>query len=198
VVIAGNHIGTGETFLLPAFIKRPLTFAAKKELFQGTTLWRRFARRLLLAIHQVPIDRAGGSASAGALRSVETVLAEGGVVGFFPEGKRSPDGRLYKGHTGFARLALDQGAVVVPVGCIHTDFRQGWLPWPWCYKPELHFGEPIRFPDQVRQAYLAAPTREESGAILRQVTDDVMRAIQAITGQEYVDEYARRQKPPPK
>ncbi|MDR1808446.1 MAG: 1-acyl-sn-glycerol-3-phosphate acyltransferase [Propionibacteriaceae bacterium] len=196
VILAGNHLGTGETFLVPAVLHRPMTFAAKKELYTKPGLWGRFARWFLYAIHQVPIDRSGGGAADTAMHSVENVLEEGGVVGFFPEGKRSPDGKLHKGHTGVARLALDAGCPVVPFGVANTRFRKGWLPWPWLYGPTVTIGEPVTIDAATRDAYLGAANRDESGAVLRRVTDDIMRAIQAITGQEYVDEYARRRADP--
>jgi len=194
VILAGNHLGTGEAFLVPVLVPRQLTFPAKKELFRTDTLLRRMGAWFLRMIHQVPMDRAGGQASADALGSIYQVLAKGGVVAIHPEGHRSPDGRLYKGRTGVARLALITGAPVIPFGCFRTRFTRKWLPFPWLYHPEIRMGTPFQFPDQMRQAFLDATDREESGKILRQATDEVMEKIQAITGQEMVDEYSYRPK----
>jgi 1-acyl-sn-glycerol-3-phosphate acyltransferase len=194
VILAGNHLGIGETFLLPALITRPVVFAAKAELFEGKG-WHRFGGWFLRAVRQVPMDRTGGRASVSGLGSVETILATGGVVGIFPEGTRSPDGRLHRGHTGVARLALGEGAPVVPVGFRGTDFRHGgWLVSPWFEAPQIVIGEPLTFDAATRQAYLDAPDRAAARAVLRTATDQVMAAIQALTGQEYVDAYAARGK----
>ncbi|MCL2736194.1 MAG: 1-acyl-sn-glycerol-3-phosphate acyltransferase [Propionibacteriaceae bacterium] len=191
-ILAGNHLGTGETFILWALAPVDVTFAAKKELFRTDTLWRRFAGWFLRAMHQVPMDRSGGEASADAMGTAEDHLRQGGYVAFHPEGHRSPDGRLYKGRTGVARLALAVGAPIVPFGCFNTRFTRKWLPFPWLYHPELRMGDPFTFPEEMRQAYLTAADREQAHAILREATDEVMRHIQAITGQEMVDEYSYR------
>lgn len=193
-ILAGNHLGTGEAILIPALIPRQVTFPAKQELFRTDTILHKMGAWFLRMFHQVPMDRAGGEASADALGSIYEVLEEGGVVAIHPEGHRSPDGRLYKGHTGVARLALRSGAPVIPFGCFRTRFTRKWLPFPWLYRPEIRLGEPFTFPDQLCQDYLQAPNREEAGAILREATDEVMRRIQAITGQEMVDEYSYRAK----
>ncbi|OYW71586.1 MAG: hypothetical protein B7Z24_02150 [Pseudomonadales bacterium 32-42-5] len=119
-ILAGNHLDAGDTFSLPALIGPQVTFPAKKELFEGKGFKRRFVAWFLRAVGQAPIDRAGGRQSAATLGSVEEILAKGGVVAIFPEGTRSPDGHLYKGHTGVARLALTSGKPVLPVGLINT------------------------------------------------------------------------------
>jgi len=191
-IFAMNHLGTGESFLLMVLVRPQITYPAKKELFSRATWLHRLGAWILTNLHQVPLDRAGGSTSADALGSVYDVLAAGGFVGIFPEGHRSPDGRLYKGRTGVARLALTSGAPVIPVGCFRTRFTRGWLPFPWLYRPELRFGAPLHFPEATRQAFLTAPTREAAGEVLRETTDAVMAAIAAITGQEMVDEYSYR------
>jgi 1-acyl-sn-glycerol-3-phosphate acyltransferase len=192
-IFVGNHIGTGETFLLPAFVKPQLTFPVKKELFKTDTLLHRLGGWFLKTFHQVPMDRAGGRSAVDGLGAMLDVLEKGGFVAIFPEGHRSPDGRLYKGRTGVARLALPADATIIPVGAFRTRFtRRKWLPFPWLFRPELRFGTPFKLPEAMRQAFLAAPNHDASSAILREATDEVMRHVQAITGQEMVDEYSLR------
>ncbi|MDR0849754.1 MAG: 1-acyl-sn-glycerol-3-phosphate acyltransferase [Propionibacteriaceae bacterium] len=194
LIVAANHIGTGETFLLPAFAKPQMTFPAKDALFRRDTLFRRMLAWVLTKAHQVPMDRSGGNASAGGMSSLMKCLKAGGVIAIFPEGHRSPDGRLYKGHTGIARLALGADAPILPYACFRTRFTKKWLPFPWLYRPELSMGEEFRFPPEMRDRYLNAATTEEAGAVLREATDEVMRRIQELTGQEMVDEYSLRQR----
>jgi 1-acyl-sn-glycerol-3-phosphate acyltransferase len=190
--LAANHHSIAETVMLAALIARPLTFAAKAEVFEGRTPWRRFGAWFLRAVGQAPLDRAGGAASSSGLGSVEQVLAGGGLVGIFPEGKRSPDGRLHRGHTGVARLALDSGAPVLPVGMVGTDFRaDGWFRSVRRQRPRILIGQPLDF-EAARRAYQDAPDRPAAYAVLREATDQVMAAIQALTGQDYVDVYAGR------
>lgn len=183
VVMAANHISAGDTFLLPAMIRRRMTFAAKAELFRGD---RGFGSKViawfLKAVGQVPMDRSGGRASASGLSPVAQVLADGGIVGIFPEGTRSPDGRLYKGKTGVARLALNNDVPVIPVGMADTEFVKGWFGIPTIRRPRITIGKPIAF-----------GSLDEDGNVaqqLRETTNAVMREIQAITGQEYVDAFA--------
>jgi len=194
-IVAGNHLGTGESFIVPAYLKRPMSWTAKMELFTKKSLWGRFSGWFLKLINCVPLDREGGATAAGAIHSVESVLAAGGLVGISPEGTRSPDGRLYRFHTGVARMALDSGAPVVPYACHNTRFRKGWLPFPWLYQPTVTFGDPIPTDPADIEAYRNAPDRAASGKVLRDVTERIRETIQAMTGQEYVDEYStKRQK----
>ncbi len=189
-IFAANHIGGGETFLLPVLVPPQITFPAKQELFRTDTVFHRLLGWFLRTAHQVPMDRTGGDASADALGSINQVLYDGGFVAVFPEGHRSPDGRLYKGHTGVARLALMADAPVIPVGAFRTRFERRWLPFAWLHRPELRVGEPFRFPEATRRAFLDAPDHKAAGQVLREATAEVMRHIQAITGQEMVDEYS--------
>lgn len=183
VILACNHIGAADTFVMPALIRRRVTFPAKAEAFSGkggpvnkVIAW------FLKAIGQVPLDRSGGRASADGLGPILEVLKQGGVAGIFPEGTRSPDGRLYKGKTGMARLALASGAVVIPVGVVDTQFTGKRLGIPWATDPRVTYGEPLDFSDLA--------WGENDRVALRWVTDEIMAAIQAITGQTYVDAYA--------
>jgi len=191
-IFATNHLGTGESVLLLAFTPPHITFPAKQELFRTDTLPRRLFAWFMRSIHQVPMDRTGGDAAADALGSIYKVLEDGGFVAINPEGHRSPDGRLYKGRTGVARLTLMSGAPIIPVGCFRTRFTRKWLPFPWLFRPELRMGEPFSFPEKTRRAFLNATDREEAKQVLRETTDEVMRRIQQITGQEMVDEYSYR------
>jgi 1-acyl-sn-glycerol-3-phosphate acyltransferase len=198
VILAANHLGIGEPMLLVSEVPHHLTFPAKKELFRTNTPFRAVVAWILRRLRQVPMDRAGGMAALGALGSIHDVLQRGGYVAILPEGHRSPDGRLYKGHTGVARLALSCQATLVPVGCFRTRFaRRKWLPFPWLFRPELRFGEPFQFPQAWYQEYQQADNQAQSSAVLRRATDEVMRRIQAITGQEMVDDYSLRPRATP-
>ncbi|WP_328701990.1 lysophospholipid acyltransferase family protein [Aestuariimicrobium ganziense] len=186
-IMAANHIGTGETFLLPALITRPMVFPAKAELFLGKgSLKAKAVAWFLKAVGQVPMDRSGGRASAAGLTPINEVLRDGGLVGIFPEGSRSPDGNLYKGKTGVARMALENDVPVVPVGMRDTGFTKGPLGITTIWRPHITIGAPLRFSE------LAG--RQGELKVLRQVTDEVMAAIQQLTGQTYVDVYSTRVK----
>lgn len=190
VILAGNHLSAGDTFLLPAVITRRMTFPAKAELFHQKGLGA-VVSWFLKAVGQVPMDRSGGRASADGLRPVYEVLENGGVVGIFPEGTRSHDGRLYRGRTGVARLALGARVPVVPVGFSDTQFVRGPFGIPVMKRPGVRIGTPLDF---------SASFGSTDGAVYRQVTDAVMAAIQELTGQEYVAVYsnsARAQLPTP-
>ncbi|MCL2784502.1 MAG: 1-acyl-sn-glycerol-3-phosphate acyltransferase [Propionibacteriaceae bacterium] len=189
-VIAGNHLGAGEAIMVLASSPVQVTFPGKKELFRTDTLVHRFVAWFLKAIHQVPIDRTGGQAATEGLEQVLTVLDRGDFVSILPEGHRSPDGRLYKGRTGVARIALASGAPIIPFGCFNTRFVKKWLPFPWMYRPEIRIGEPFSIDPEIREAYLTSTDYDETHRILRQTTDEIMRRIQEITGQEMVDEYS--------
>lgn len=186
VILASNHLSAAETLLIPASIRRQLTFPAKAELFAGdrgpaskVVAW------FLTAVGQVPIDRTGGQRSVEGLGPVLEVLGRGGMVGIFPEGTRSPDGRLYKGKTGVARMALESGAVVVPVGTVGTEIMKNRLGIPMVHRPVIMFGRPLDF-----SAYRGATDQKT----LRWITDEIMHGVQQLTGQQYVDVYAQRVK----
>ena len=180
-VLAANHTSAGETFLLPAMIRRRVTFPAKAELFTGHNLPTHIVAWFLKAVGQVPMDRSGGRASAMGLEPVMEVLRAGGLVGIFPEGTRSRDGRLYRGRTGVARLALAAQVPVIRVGFYGTDFRRGPCGIPTMHRPVIRIGRPIRLDDYVGT--------DPDGSVYRKVTDQVMAQIQRLTGQEYVDAY---------
>lgn len=181
VLLACNHLDAGETVLLPAMVHRRVTFPAKRELFEGPGLRRHITAWFMRGIEQVPMDRSGGQASAAGMASVGEILDAGGALAMFPEGTRSPDGRLYKGKTGVARLALAHNVPVVPVGMIGTQLRRGPFGIPFYRRPIMRFGPPVRFTD-----YAGAGHNRDA---LRWVTDEIMNAIMELTGQTYVDMY---------
>jgi 1-acyl-sn-glycerol-3-phosphate acyltransferase len=192
VILASNHLSFADHFFGPLPVPRKVVFLAKAEYFTGRGLKGLLSRVFFSGVGQIPIDRSGGEASERALRSGLRVLAEGRVLGIYPEGTRSPDGRLYKGRTGVARLALESRAPVVPCAMIGTfEF----LP-PGSVRPKLGlrpgviFGKPLEF-----SRYYG---RETDRDVLRAVTDEIMRAIGGLSGQEYVDMYAKRDTVPPR
>ena len=183
VLLAANHLSAGDTFILPAMVGRSVTFPAKAELFRGDRgLGSKVVAWFLRLIKQVPIDRSGGRSSLAAFGPILDTLANGGVVGIFPEGKRSPDGRLYKGKTGVARMALASGAPVVPIALFDTQTVRTWLGTPWIRRPRIVVGEPRSFPEY--------HNRVDDHAVMRWITDEVMAAIMDLSGQTYVDVYA--------
>ena len=174
-LLAGNHISGWDTLVIPSMLPRQMTFPAKAELFvkKGPLSW--VVSTFLTAVDILPMNRSGGRASASSMDVVLEALRAGKVVGIFPEGTRSPDGRLYRGRTGVARLALATGVPVIPVGVQHTH------PPSW-RRTVVRYGEPLDF-----SAYAGAGNDRD---VLRHVTDEVMAAIQALSGQTYVDAYA--------
>jgi 1-acyl-sn-glycerol-3-phosphate acyltransferase len=193
VLLVSNHLSFADHFFGPLPLPRKVVFLAKSEYFTGKGLRGLVSRAFFSGVGQIPIDRTGGEASERALRSGLRVLAAGSVLGIYPEGTRSPDGRLYKGRTGVARLALESRAPVVPCAMISTfEFLPpgSFRPHPRI-RPGVIFGEPMEF-----SRYYG---KESDRAVLRAVTDEIMQQIQKLSGQEYVDVYARRAKdrPPP-
>jgi 1-acyl-sn-glycerol-3-phosphate acyltransferase len=182
VVVAPNHVSFCDSLFVPLVLRRRVTFVAKAEYFDSRrTSW--FFR----ACGQIPMRREGGSASERALATARSVLERGGVLGIYPEGTRSPDGRLYRGHTGVARLALGCGVPVIPVGLVGTTDvqpRGKRLMRPF-RKVTIRFGPALpvaRYQDDVADDPL----------VLRALTDELMFEIARMTGQEYVDRYAKR------
>ncbi len=181
-ILVANHISSGDTFLLPAMIRRRMVFPAKAELFTGKGPTTRFVAWFLQAVGQLPMDRSGGRASASSMDGVLGALRRGQLLGIFPEGTRSPDGRLYKGKTGVARLVLQAGAPVLPVGFVNTNWvRSNVLGIPTMRRAEIRIGAPLDF-----SAYAGAATDRD---VLRWVTDEIMAAVQQQSGQTYVDAY---------
>jgi 1-acyl-sn-glycerol-3-phosphate acyltransferase len=180
-ILASNHLSFSDSVFLPLVLKRRITFVAKAEYFEKKkTAW------IFRALGQIPIKREGGSASQRALDSAMEILAAGGLFGIYPEGTRSPDGRLYKGHTGVARLALKSGAPVIVVAMVGTREAQP------IGQVKPNFGSPIgvRFSRPMRFDRYA--DRADDPRVLRQITDEIMFELRALSDQEYVDRYAKR------
>lgn len=185
-VLASNHVGAADSLVIPGMIRRRLTYPAKAELFEGTDLRGRVVAWFLTVIGQVPMDRSGGRASADGLGPILDALKRGELVAIYPEGTRTPDGRLYKGRTGVARLALAARAPVVPVGVSGTQLKKGPLGIPLMHRPIIRFGRPLDFSSYASDD----PDDHANGETLRWVTDEIMNAIMQLSGQVYVDTYA--------
>ncbi|MGW3951626.1 lysophospholipid acyltransferase family protein [Streptomyces sp. NPDC004752] len=182
-IVAGNHLSFSDHFLMPAILRRRITFLAKAEYFTGPGVKGRLTAFFFRSAGQIPVDRSGKEAGRAAIREGLGVLRRGELLGIYPEGTRSPDGRLYKGKVGVAVMALKAGVPVVPCAMIGTFEAQP----PGKVIPNVHpvvirFGEPLDFS---RYAGL-----EHEKAVLRAVTDEIMYAILTLSGQEYVDRYA--------
>jgi 1-acyl-sn-glycerol-3-phosphate acyltransferase len=182
-ILASNHLSVIDSVYLPFMVERPVSFAAKSEYFTGTGLRDRVVGAYLRSTNQLPTDRAGGQAAMAMLDAALSLLKAGQLFGIYPEGTRSPDGRLYRGRTGVGFLALHSGAPVIPVAMVGTDHM---LPpgrrVPRPGKIEIRIGEPLDFAEFRGQP---AGSRQR-----RAVTDEVVQAIQKLSGQEYVPMYA--------
>lgn len=185
VILASNHLSFIDSVVIPVIAGRPVAFLAKSEYFEGRKPHQRAVGALLGALGHVPVERGKGRASLAALDVATSVLTSGGAFGIYPEGTRSLDGRLHRGHTGVAQLTLTTGAPVVPLALIGTDRM---LPKgarvPRRSPITVRFGAPLDFS---RYDGLA-----DSPAIRRSVTDEIMYAILDLSGQEYVDAYHKR------
>lgn len=182
-ILASNHLSVIDSVYLPLMVERPVSFAAKSEYFTGTRLRDRAVGAYLRSTNQLSTDRTGGQAAMAMLEAALNHLNSGQLFGIYPEGTRSPDGRLYRGRTGVGFLALHSGAPVIPVAMVGTDriLPPGHrIPRPG--KIEIRIGEPLDFREFRGQP---AGARER-----RAVTDEVVRAIQKLSGQEFVPVYA--------
>ena len=180
VILASNHLSFSDSIFIPLVVPRRVTYLAKSEYFTGRGIKGKLQALTFHALGQVPVDRSGGRRSEAALLTGLKILGEGDCLGIYPEGTRSPDGRLYKGRTGIARLAMESGAPVIPVAVADTDKVQpsGKL-LPSIHRVSLSFGEPMYFTGDANDLQ-----------VLRDVTDEIMHKIQEMSGQEYVDTYA--------
>ncbi len=183
VILTGNHLSVLDSFFMPLVLDRQVFFLAKSEYFTGKGFRGWASRFFFTAAGQIPIDRSGGKASEDSLNTGLEVLADGGQLGIYVEGTRSPDGRLYRGRTGIARMVLESGAPVVPAIVFGTEKV---LPigakWPRIHRVGIVFGEPLDFS---RYAGL-----ESDRFVLRAITDEIVYEIARLSGQEYVDVYA--------
>ncbi len=186
-ILASNHLSYADWLFMPLTLPRRVTFVAKAEYFTGRGLKGWLQKTFFSGSGQVPIDRSGADAAAGALLSAKRVLGEGGLFGIYPEGTRSHDGRLYRGKTGVARLALETGVPVVPVAVVGTDVvAPPGKKFGTFTRPVVRFGKPLDF-----SRYEGM---ENDRYILRSITDEIMYEIMRLSGQEYVDMYAGRAK----
>ncbi|CAB4551422.1 unannotated protein [freshwater metagenome] len=184
VIIASNHLSFSDSIFMPLVVPRKVTFLAKSEYFTSPGPKGLLKKLTFIALGQVPVDRSGGRRSEAALITGLKVLAEGKCLGIYPEGTRSPDGRLYKGRTGIARLAIESGAPIIPVAMFNTEkIQPTGTVVPKVMRVEMIFGEPMYFEGDSTDLLH-----------LRDVTDKIMSTIQALSGQEYVDTYATKAK----
>ncbi|MER8070353.1 lysophospholipid acyltransferase family protein [Streptomyces sp. NPDC094034] len=182
-IIAGNHLSFSDHFLMPAILKRRITFLAKAEYFTGPGLKGRLTAFFFRGAGQIPVDRSGKEAGQAAIREGLGVLAKDELLGIYPEGTRSHDGRLYKGKVGVAVMAIRAGVPVVPCAMVGTfEIQPPGQVVPRIKRVTIRFGEPLEF---ARYAGL-----ENEKAAVRAVTDEIMYAILGLSGQEYVDRYA--------
>ncbi|HJU98742.1 MAG TPA: lysophospholipid acyltransferase family protein [Jiangellaceae bacterium] len=186
-IVASNHLSFSDSLFMPLVVPRRVTFLAKSDYFTGRGIKGWLTRVFFRGIGQVPIDRSGGKASEAAIGAGLKILGRGDLLGIYPEGTRSPDGRLYRGKTGVARMALEAKVPVIPVAMIDTEKMQppGRL-IPRVMRPGLRFGRPLDF-----SRYEGM---EDDRYVLRSVTDEIMYALMELSGQEYVDIYAQRAK----
>ncbi|MEI6811493.1 MAG: 1-acyl-sn-glycerol-3-phosphate acyltransferase [Actinobacteria bacterium] len=184
VIIASNHLSFSDSIFMPLVVPRKVTFLAKSEYFTSPGPKGLLKKLTFIALGQVPVDRSGGRRSEAALITGLKVLADGNCLGIYPEGTRSPDGRLYKGRTGIARLAIESGAPIIPVAMFNTDkIQPTGKVIPKVMRVEMVFGEPLYFSGDSTDLQ-----------VLRDATDKLMQTLQAMSGQEYVDIYATRKK----
>jgi len=185
-ILASNHLSFSDSFFLPALMRRRVTFIAKSEYFTGTGVKGKLTAAFFKGVGQLPVDRSGvRGAGEAAIRSGMEVIERGELFGVYPEGTRSPDGKLYRGKVGgLARIALATGAPVIPVAMIDTEKLQppGQVKPNFGVRPGIRIGAPLDF-----SRYHGM---ENDRFILRSVTDEVMYEIMRLSGQEYVDIYA--------
>ena len=179
-IIAGNHLSFMDSIFVPLVAPRPVVYLAKKDYFTGRGVKGTVTRWFFRLTNQLPMDRSGGSASEASLHSGLKVLNGGNLLGIYPEGTRSPDGNLYRGRTGVARLVLEAGVPVVPVALIGTDKVQpvGRM-LPRLRRIGVVFGEPLDFSEYEGMA--------GDRFLLRSITDDIMYEILRLSGQRYID-----------
>ncbi|WP_309069071.1 lysophospholipid acyltransferase family protein [Microbacterium sp.] len=182
-ILASNHLSVADSIFLPLMIERPMTFLAKNEYFTGRGLKGWATKWFMKGTGQIPIDRSGGSASEAALNTALQVLGREELLGIYPEGTRSPDGILYRGRTGIARMAMEARVPVLPVVMVDTDTM---MPIgrtiPRVMRVGIVIGEPLDF--------TRYEGMENDRYVLRSVTDEIMVALQQLGGQRYRDVYA--------
>jgi 1-acyl-sn-glycerol-3-phosphate acyltransferase len=186
-ILVSNHLSFSDSFFLPLIMERRLTFLAKQEYFTGTGIKGLLTKAFFISVGQVPIDRSSGRAAEAAITTGVRILREGHLLGIYPEGTRTADGRLYRGKTGVARMALEAPAPVIPVAMIGTYEIQP----PGRIRPSIR-RVGVRFGDALD--FSRYDGMESDRLVLRSVTDEIMYALMDLSGQEYVDMYATRAK----
>lgn len=187
-ILASNHLSAADHIFMPIAVQRQIYFLAKSDYFTGRSLKGRAVAAFFRAINQIPMDRSGGRKSAASLSAGGRKLAEGELLGIYPEGTRSHDGRLYRAKIGVARLVMESGAAVIPIAMINTDVVQPLgtpFPAPWRQKGKrvkTIFGEPLDFSEY--------KGRTGDRVAAREISDRITQAIQELSQQEYVDTYA--------
>jgi 1-acyl-sn-glycerol-3-phosphate acyltransferase len=184
-ILASNHLSFSDHFFAPLPLPRKVVFLAKSEYFTGRGIKGVFSKAFFSGVGQIPVDRSGGEASERALATGLRVLAAGNLLGIYPEGTRTPDGRLFRGKTGVARLALEARVPVIPCAMIGGfEFQPpGRIAPRLAVRPGVRFGQPLDF-----SRYFGLETDR---TVLRAVTDEIIYEIMKLSGQEYVDEYAQ-------
>ncbi|MEV4623783.1 lysophospholipid acyltransferase family protein [Asanoa sp. NPDC049573] len=186
-IIASNHLSFSDSIFMPLEVRRKVTFVAKAEYFTGKGIKGWLVKMFFVGTGTIPVDRSGGRAAQAALDTQLRVLRAGNLAGIYPEGTRSPDGRLYRGKTGVARLALLSGAPVIPVVMLNADeIQPPGKVLPKIKRVRIRFGEPIDFS---RYAGMSGDRFVE-----RAVTDEIMYELMELSGREYVDIYAQKAK----
>jgi len=187
-ILASNHLSFSDHFFAPLPLPRKVVFLAKSEYFTGRGIKGLISKAFFSGVGQIPVDRSGGKASERALRTGLRVLADGHLLGIYPEGTRTPDGRLYRGKTGVARLALEARVPVIPTAMVGTfEFQPPGKITPRLWvRPGVKFGKPLDF-----SRYYGM---ENDRLVLRATTDEIMYELMKLSGQEYVDQYAQRLK----
>jgi 1-acyl-sn-glycerol-3-phosphate acyltransferase len=186
-ILASNHLSFSDSIFLPLVVPRRVTFLAKSDYFTSRGVKGRLKAGFFKGVGQLPVDRSGGRASQAALETGKRVLAAGNLLGIYPEGTRSPDGRLYRGKTGVARMALESGVPVIPCAMVNTyEIQPPGKVLPKVMPVVMRIGKPLDFS---RYAGM-----EDDRFVLRSMTDEIMYELMLLSGQEYVDTYATKAK----
>ena len=176
VIIASNHLSFSDSIFMPLVVSRRVTFLAKSEYFTSPGIKGLIKKLTFITLGQVPVDRSGGKRSEAALLTGLRLLRENQCLGIYPEGTRSPDGRLYKGRTGIARMAIESAAPVIPVAMFNTaEIQPTGQVVPKVRRVEMVFGEPM---------YFSGDSTDQ--VVLRDVTNQIMEKIAELSKQEYV------------
>lgn len=186
-IFASNHVSFSDSIFLPLVVRRRITFLAKIDYWRGSGVRGFLIKSFFSGVGQVPVDRSGGSAAEAALTTAINILKSGNFLGIYPEGTRAPDGRLYRGRTGVARMALEAQVPVIPVAMIGTyEVQPPGKVFPKVGRVGVRFGKPLDFSQHYEDS--------RNVEVLRKVTNEIMQAIHKLSGQEYVDIYATNAK----